>query len=220
MPALLKRRPWLLAAAGVLIGLSAYAVEGDAQQADARAADGSSAPFTSVERARLRAGELVTREVMRSEGRYHYVGGTSWQVVRAPLTEVWQTVLDTDVYPRLIPSLAQARVVEDGEVHRIVHMTHRYSIASAEYYARVTVDDEAHRVSFDLDRSRPHDLRDGRGFLALSEYRGDTIVTWGALADLGSGMIMQIFGPMLHEWILRVPRCVRDEVEPGRRSYC
>jgi len=213
-----------MGAACVLVALSAFTVDGDAQEGEARARNRASvdpdAAFTPVERARLRNGELVTREVMRSEGRYHYIGGTSWQVVRAPLEDVWTMVLDTDVYPRIIPSLAEARVVRDGEDQRIVHMTHRYSIATAEYFARVSIDQDAHRVNFDLDRSRPHDLHAGRGFISLSDYREDTIVTWGALADLGSGMIMQIFGPMLHDWILRVPRCLRDEIEPGRHNFC
>jgi len=129
-------------------------------------------------------------------------------------------VLDTSAYPRLIPSLQEASVVQESDAERVVHMQHRYSIASAEYYARVRIEEDLHRVRFDLDRSRPHDLRAGRGFLTLSPYRDGTIVTWGALADLGSGMIQNVFGSVLNDWMLRVPRCVRDAVEPGRHPSC
>jgi len=176
--------------------------------------------FSAEERDRLVAGELVRREVARREGPFSYVGGTSYQYVRAPLDEVWRTVLDTSAYPRLIPSLQEASVVQESEAERVVHMQHRYSIASAEYYARVRIEEDLHRVRFDLDRSRPHDLRAGRGFLTLSPYRDGTIVTWGALADLGSGMIQNVFGSVLNDWMLRVPRCVRDAVEPGRHPSC
>ena len=203
----MRRAGWLLSGLAVLAAASAVA-------------QAPSSDFSSVERARLQNGELIAREVMRSEGRYHYIGGTSWQLVRAPVEQVWETVLDTNNDPRLIPSVETARVVSETEEQRVVHLTHRYSIASASYYARVTVEEDEHRLRFDLDRSRPHDLRAGRGFLSLRSYRGDTIVTWGALADLGSGMVMQVFGPMLHDWMLRVPRCVRDEIEPGHYNVC
>ncbi len=178
--------------------------------------DEDAAPFTSQERQRLRAGELVARHAVRREGPYRYLGGTSWQRVRAPVEEVWEKVLDVDAYPRLIPSLASATVVSDRGDARVMRMEHRYSVASASYFANVQIDREHHALRFDLDRSRPHDLRAGRGFLTLSDYHGDTIVTWGALADMGGGMAMEVFGPMVREWVLMVPRCVRDAMEiPG-----
>lgn len=183
-------------------------------------AQSSGREFSDLERNQLRAGELVRREVTRREGRYSYVGGSSWQLVRAPLTEVWDLVTDPASYPRVIPSLAEAEVVVDGEDERVIRMEHRYSLVSAEYHARVRIDREQHRIRFDLDRSRPHDLHAGRGFLELTPYRGDTILAWGALADLGNGMMQQLFGPVLLEWMLRVPRCVRDEIEPGFQNHC
>lgn len=198
------------AAVGLVCALTALAAVGaGAQDDDAR-------PFTRSERHRLRAGELVARHTTRRDGPFHYIGGTSWQRVRAPISEVWETVLDVDSYPRLIPSLDNAEVLQDRGGTRLMRMEHRYSMARASYFARVEVDHERHTLRFELDRSRPHDLRAGRGFLSLSEYQGDTIVTWGALADMGGGMVMEVFGPMVRDWVLRVPRCVRDSIEiPG-----
>lgn len=198
------------AAVLVVCALAAFVAAG------AGAQDDDQRPFTRSERHRLQAGELVARHTTRREGPFHYIGGTSWQRVRAPISQVWETVLDVDQYPRLIPSLASARVLEDQGGSRLMRMEHRYSVAHASYFARVAVDHEHHTLRFELDRSRPHDLRAGRGFLSLSEYQGDTIVTWGALADMGGGMVMEVFGPMVRDWVLRVPRCVRDSIEiPG-----
>lgn len=172
--------------------------------------------FSEAERQQLRAGELVARHVTRNEAGYHYTGGTSWQRVSAPIDEVWQKVLDVRAYPRLIPALASVRMIEDRDQERILRMEHRYSFAAATYFARVHIDQEHRSLRFDLDRSRPHDLRAGRGYLSLSEYHGDTIVTWGVLADLGGGMAFEMFGPLVREWLLAVPRCVRDAMEiPG-----
>ncbi|HJL19391.1 MAG TPA: SRPBCC family protein [Sandaracinaceae bacterium LLY-WYZ-13_1] len=183
--------------------------------AGAAGAQGGGEAFTDTERQRLRAGELVVRDVTRREGPYRMLGGTSWQRVHAPVDQVWAAVNDTDAYGVLIPALERAELVRDDDDERLLRMHHRYSFASASYYARVAIDAERYRMRFDLDRSRPSDLRAGRGFIQLSPYRGDTIVSWGVLADPGGGMVVDVLGPLLHDWMLAVPRCVRDYVETG-----
>lgn len=176
--------------------------------------------FTADEQRRLLAGDLVTRNVSRTEGVNELYGGTSWMRVRAPIARVWETVSDPAAYPHLIPSLDRVRVVEEDGDDRVLYMHHSYAISETEYHARMHLDHAQHEMRFELDRSRPHEMRAGRGFIALSAYRGDTIVAWGMVADVGAGMLMQIFGPFLNEWLLLPPRCVRDLVEPGREPSC
>ncbi len=176
--------------------------------------------FTRDERARLIAGELVQRNVSRREGSSRLFGGVSWQRVHAPIETVWATVADPSAYVRLIPSLDEVRVVEDRGDTRVLYMHHSYAIASTAYHAVMRFDAERHEMRFELDRSRPHDVRAGRGFLSLSPYRGDTRVAWGMLADVGAGVVQEVFGPFLNQWLLLPPRCLRDEVEPGRVSTC
>ena len=189
--------------------------------AGAASAQESASAFSAAERRALIAGELVRRNVTRREGRDRLFGGTSWMRVRAPIDEVWRTVSRPTAFPRLVPSLDRVRVVEEEGDERIVWMHHSYAIAETEYYARMTLDPERREMRFELDRSRPHGgLRAGRGFLSLSEFRGGTIVAWGMLADVGAGMVQQVFGPFLNDWLLKPPRCVRDELEPGRVNEC
>lgn len=205
-----KRRRPSLALVALLLAASSLAASAFAQ-------DGG---FSAEERRRLLGGELVKRDVTRTEGRSQLFGGTSWQRVHAPIDRVWATVSDVSAYPRLIPSLERVRVVAEEGDTRVVHMEHVYSIASSSYYVRMQVDEAQHAIRFALDPSRPHDIQAGRGFVSLSSYRGDTIVAWGMLADVGGGALLQVFGPFLNEWLLLPPRCVRDEVEPGRTSSC
>ncbi|MCB9594629.1 MAG: SRPBCC family protein [Sandaracinaceae bacterium] len=179
-----------------------------------------SSEFSPAERRQLLAGELVRRDGGRTEGRSRLFGGTSWIRVRAPIDRVWRTLRDTRVYPRLIPSLERVRVVERTEDGAVLQMHHSMGIATADYYTRMSFDDAEHTVRFELDRSRPSELRSGRGFMTLTAYRGETIVAWGMLADVGAGMIQQLFGPFLNDWMLKPPRCLRDELEPGRVNEC
>ncbi|MBX3274625.1 MAG: SRPBCC family protein [Sandaracinaceae bacterium] len=179
-----------------------------------------SSAFSDAERRSLLAGELVRRDQARTEGRYQLFGGASWIRIRAPIDRVWATVRDPNIYPRLIPSLARVRVVERDGDEVVLLMHHEYAIAATDYHARMTFDEAEHTVRFELDRRRPSEVRAGRGFLSLSAYRGDTIVAWGMLADVGAGAIQQVFGPFLNDWLLKPPRCLRDEVEPGRVNEC
>lgn len=176
--------------------------------------------FTAGERARLLGGELVRRDLSRLEGRRMRYGGASWQRVEAPIEEVWQVATDPAALTRLIPSLESARVVQDRDGERLVEMRHNYGIAEARYHIVMRFDPGDHALQFHLDTSRPHDIRAGSGHMRLSRFRGGTIVEWGMLVDPGGGMVMELFGPMLSEWLLLPPRCMRDEVEPGRAPSC
>lgn len=187
----------------------------------AAAAQEESAPFTPTERAALLAGELVRRDLSRQEGQTRLYGGASWQRVRAPIDVVWRTATDPQALTRLIPSLDQARVIEEREGTRLLYMHHSYGgLLETDYYVRMELDAPRYTLRFALDPSRPHDIRAGRGFITLSAYRGDTIVAWGMLVDPGGGLLTRAFGPMLNEWLLLPPRCMRDEVEPGREPSC
>ncbi len=177
----------------------------------------TAAPFTPEERQRLIAGQLVRRPETRREGGNTYIGGTSWMRVRAPREQVWDAIVNAANYPRLIPGVDTARVVEERGDERIVYLRHSYSFVSAAYFARVRVDRRHWTIHFELDPTQPHDVRDGRGFITLDRYRGDeTIVTWGVMADVGSGILTGVFAPVIYDWILRVPWCVRGFVEGGR----
>lgn len=182
--------------------------------------DESRAPFTEAERRLLLAGRLVRRDFTRVEGDSVLYGGASWQRVRAPVERVWATASDPSALPRLIPSLDESRVVRPGQRSRTLYMHHSYGPAQASYHVRVELDEGARMMRFELDRSRPRDIRAGRGFLSLSSYQGDTIVEWGMLVDPGGGMVTQLFGSMLGEWLLLPPRCVRDELESRRERTC
>lgn len=201
----------LLCVAASLFAGAAFTEDGAAQESDES--------FSLVEQRRLRAGELVTRDASRQEGPFLMRGGTSWHRVHAPIDAVWETVNDLSAYPRLIPSLEEARLIEEQGDERLVYMHHAYSLATASYYARIRTEPERYRVRFDLDATRPHDLRAGRGFITLTPFHGDTIVAWGVLADVGHGIVTQVFGPVMREWMLAVPRCIKNEIELGH-SRC
>lgn len=178
------------------------------RRADAQAGSG----FTAHERASLVGGELVRRDLSRIEnGRMTY-GGASWQRIDLPIETVWARATEVDALAELIPSVDDARLVSSGARDRVVRIHHSYGIGETAYHVRMHLEPASHSLTFELDGSRPHDIRAGRGHLALSPYRGGTIVEWGMVVDPGAGLVMELFGPMLGEWLLLPPRCLRDDL--------
>ncbi|HJL17120.1 MAG TPA: SRPBCC family protein [Sandaracinaceae bacterium LLY-WYZ-13_1] len=202
----------LAAPVAVLLAIAGLSSRTTAQR-DGRA-------FTADERRRLAAGELVRRDITLDEDGHAMFGGTSFMRVRMPLERVWRVVRDPSIFPRLVPSLEHVEVVARRGDELVLRMHHRYALASTQYHVRMRVDGAARRISFHLDRSRPHDVRAGRGFLELRAWGDDTMVSWGMLADVGAGILQEVFGPFLNEWLLIPPRCLRDELEPGRENTC
>jgi carbon monoxide dehydrogenase subunit G len=174
------------------------------------------AEFTAQERTRLIAGELVRRPAQRREGTVSYIGGTSFMRVDAPPERIWEEIVDAGNYTELIPGVEEARWVEghgEGD-RRVIYLRHAYAFVTIGYHANVRLDHDAYTIRFDLDRTRPRDIQDGRGYITIAPYRRgrESIVTWGVLADVGGGIVTGVFAPVIYDWILRVPYCIRNHM--------
>jgi len=183
-------------------------------------AGAQSSGFSSDERDALARGELVRRNIGSDPATGRVFGGVSFLHIDLPIETVWAKAKDPDALTSLIPSLSSARVVEENAGSRVVAMHHSYGVGETDYYVRMQLDDARFEMRFEVDRSRPHDVTSGRGFLHLTRYRGGTFVTWGMRIEPGMGLVGELFGPMLDGWLLKPPLCLRDAVEPGRDPSC
>ena len=171
--------------------------------------------FTRAERQALRDGQLVRRPETRMESGERWVGGSSWQRVNAPIAQVWDAIRQPNNYRHLIPGVDRVRVVEEGTNQQIVYLRHTYAFVSASYYAQIRTDERRRAIRFELDRSRPHDVRGGRGLLTLRRHRNSqTTVIWSVMANPGNGILVGLLGSVLNDWLLRVPWCVRGFFQP------
>jgi hypothetical protein len=173
-----------------------------------------------LELARLGRGELVQRTATEQRGALRLMGGSSWQVIDAAPDVVWAALLDTPHYPRFLPQLADARVVEGGGDTRTVFMQHA-GVIGPSYYLSLKVDAARRNISFRLDDRRPHDIRAAWGFYAVRPYAGDrTLLAYGVKADIGDGVLSAVLRSTTHEWMMKVPWMVKRFVEgSGRYLY-
>jgi ribosome-associated toxin RatA of RatAB toxin-antitoxin module len=177
--------------------------------------------FTATERAALDAGRLVVRPRTDRRGSRILVGGTSWQVVSLPADAVWRAVVDVPRYVHLLPNCAEARVVATHGERRTVYVRHESGPLTAVYHLSAHFDATRRDLTFNVDPSRPRSIEAAWGFLTVRSFDDSrSLVSFGAMVDLGSGLFGGLMRESIHAVVLRVPAMLKRFVEgAGRRRY-
>ena len=205
--------------AASLIALSVSLVHAPADARDA------AAELSSEELSKLERGELVVRASSERRGKLRLIGGTAFQVVSAPPEVVWQALLDTPHYRRMLPELQSAQLVREtatgSTLTRLVTLTHGRGPAVASYTLAMQIDPKKRDIAFRMDESRPHDIRAAWGFYTVRPHgEGRSLLVFGVRADPGDGLFKTVLRPSVQEWALRVPWMVKRFVEgSGRYIY-
>lgn len=178
--------------------------------------------LTGSELQRLDRGRLVARRTSERRGGMLLIGGTSYQVVDLSPGEIWRALGDRPRYlKRMLPQTQRVREVRRNGNVRTLRLVHEYGIVSATYAVNFTYDDDAKTIIFRLARDEPRDLRAGWGFIKLRPWGDDgdeTLVSFGMMADIGTGLVSGALRPTLHEWMLKVPWTMKQYLEGSGRS--
>ncbi|MET0384961.1 MAG: SRPBCC family protein [Polyangiales bacterium] len=178
--------------------------------------------LSSEERASLAAGGLVSRPLVERRGSLELMGGTSYQVIDAPMRVVWNALLDTQYYHRMMPRVLEARLVSEESEKRTVYMRQGAGPFERAYYLTVQMSEALGEIKFSVDDRRPHDLRAAWGFYNVRPYAEGkkTLLAYGVMADLKIGALGAWLRDDVHEWLLKVPWTVKRFVEgSGRHIY-
>lgn len=173
--------------------------------------------FSEDEWRKLEAGELVARSQTQRRNGLELMGGSSWQVIDAAPEVVFSALLDTHRYPKMMPQVLEAKLVASQGAERTVFVRQgQKGIAEKRYYLRVNIDEQKRDITFSVDDKRPHDLRAAWGFYTVRPFKdGKTLLAYGIMADLGGGLLSNVFGDEIHEWMLKTPWMVKRFVESG-----
>ena len=92
------------------------------------------------------------------------------------------------------------------------------------YFLAVQVDSQKRDIEFRLDDSHENDLRSAYGFYNLRPFEsgdsGRTLLSYGVMADIGSGLLVSLARDTVHDWMLRTPWMVKRFIEgSGRHIY-
>ena len=79
---------------------------------------------------------------------------------------------------------------------------------------QTTLEADRSSIVFRFYHSQAHDIRAGWGFMRVRPYRGNrTLVSFGALVDIGDGVFVSIIRPAVRKDLLRIPFYFKRHVE-------
>jgi hypothetical protein len=175
----------------------------------------SEARLSSEERNTLLAEGLVERPLILQRSSSRYVGGVSYQLVRASPEEVLAALQSIESLPQALPRTKRARLIAAEGRHAQVELVQGTSMVDATYTVHLVRDPVRDELRFWLDRSRPHDIADVWGYFRVRRFdRQRTLVTVAVALDVGPGLVRMLFEERIQRMILATPRHIKDFVEP------
>ncbi len=160
-------------------------------------------------RERLERGELVADPIDQRRGSLRMLGGMSMKVLDSPPAAVWRALEDAPDLGAMLPGDTTVHVTfRQGHVRGAL-VRHAHGPIEATYHVRMTFDGRERSIFFRLDTDYRSRLRAGWGFVQVSEWPGGrTLVRFGALVDVGSGLVTGLMRPALQRAMLDVPRTI------------
>jgi hypothetical protein len=172
----------------------------------------------------LRGGGRVEQFVELERQGQRYVGGVSYSLVMAEPRQVFEVLNQVATLSQVLPRTRSARILDrTGNTVR-VELEQGNSMVSTTFTVFFQLEPPEGKfdpqvVRFWLDPSQPHSIDDVWGFFRATRY-DDTrsLVSVGALVNLGPGVIRMLFEERIQRSILRMPNRIRDTVERNYRA--
>ena len=177
--------------------------------------------LTDEDKRLLVSGELVVKQKNEQQGSLKLIGGQSWQIVDVPVDIAWQAVADLSRYKRFIPLATESVVKHQAGNEADLAMRQQWGPIDVRYVFQTTLDPDGHSMVFRVDHSQDHDIRAGWGFMRVRPFKGNrTLVSFGALVDIGDGIFVSIIRPAVRKNLLRIPFYFKRHLEgDGRMLY-
>lgn len=172
--------------------------------------------LTTEDKKLLMAGELVMKQKNEQRGSYKLIGGQSWQIVDVPVEVAWKAIMDLPRYKNFIPLATESEVQHQAGDEADLAMRQQWGPIDVRYVFQTTLEPDRHSVVFRVDHSQDHDIRAGWGFLRVRSFKGNrTLVSFGALVDIGDGVFVSIIRPAVRRDLLRIPFYFKRHLESG-----
>jgi hypothetical protein len=146
--------------------------------------------FSPEQRAKLLAGEPIYEYVINDGDSGSPSGfGKASVLIQAPADRCFQTFCDFDRHPLFFPHITLSRtVVGQGTNDLILYREMSFPLKTVKFYIHYKVDPAAGRVDFELDKSRPADIRDSGGFFHFIPVDANTTLFDYGLTKAEPGM--------------------------------
>ncbi|MBW1756644.1 MAG: hypothetical protein JRJ80_10795 [Deltaproteobacteria bacterium] len=132
-----------------------------------------------------------------------------------------KAVADLSRYKRFIPLATDSFVQHQAGNEAELAMRQQWGPIDVRYVFQTTLDPDGHSMVFRVDHSQAHDIRAGWGFIKVRPFKGNrSLVSFGALVDIGDGVFVSIIRPAVRKDLLRIPFYFKRHLEgDGRMLY-
>lgn len=170
--------------------------------------------LTTEDKKSLAAGELVTKHKNEQRGAYKLIGGQSWQIVDVPADVAWEALANLTGYKNFIPLVTESDIAHQSGGEADLAIRQEWGPIDVSYVLQTTLEPERRSMVFRVDHSKAHDIRAGWGFMRIRPYKGNqSLVSFGALVDIGDGVFVSIIRPAVRKDLLRIPFYFKRHVE-------
>ncbi|MGB9340177.1 MAG: hypothetical protein WCB63_13100 [Polyangiales bacterium] len=170
--------------------------------------------LTSEDKRLLAAGELVIKHKSEQRGAYKLIGGQSWQIMDVPVDVAWEALKNLTGYKNFIPLVTESDIKHQAGEDADLAIRQEWGPIDVRYVLQTTLEDDRRSMVFRVDHSQAHDIRAGWGFMRVRPYKdSQTLVSFGALVDIGDGVFVSIIRPAVRKDLLRIPFYFKRHVE-------
>lgn len=171
-------------------------------------------------------GETIVREqtlTSDDDEDHRWIGGVAYTVVDATPGEIFSLMGDEAAFAQILPRVKSARRIDGNGDDQHVAITQGTSVVTASYVLHVRKYATESTIRFWLDPSHPHAIDDAWGFvratpIATAGGETKTLVTYGALIDIGPGIVRAFYEERLRAAMLSVPQLLRAYVQKTIRE--
>ncbi len=164
---------------------------------------------------RLDRGETVTYAQTLDNDVHRYVGGVAYTTVEASASELASLFEDVGAYKQVLPRTQSARLVGVNGSDLFIELRQGNAVVHTSYTLRVRREPDGRTVRFWLDPSKPHGIADAWGFFRIQPLPSAqpgvprVLLTYGAMVDVGPGLVRELFEERVRAAMLTVPTNVR-----------
>ena len=179
------------------------------------AAPGSvSADLSDKEVRKLNAGKLILHRKSERRGDFKLTGGRSWQTINRSPTQTWRALTRLSQHHKIVPGATRSSRVSSSKNVKRIEFIHEKGPLEISYQVDLGFDDEARVMKIWLIPDVSPNVRGGWGFAKIRPwYGGRTLLSFGAMVDIGDGFLTGFIRPAVQHWLLRVPEDIRRYVE-------
>jgi hypothetical protein len=178
---------------------------------------GAGVNLTNEEIKKLSQGRLVIRP-MKGSRKNSVIAGSSFALINARPYIVSRAFEDLSAWPSIFYNTDSARLVAIRGNKKTVKMTLGNKYITVNFFLNLVAYNDSMEFAYSIDKSRPGDIEDTRGWLRLiPQPGGRTLVVFSTYAKVPFGMLIALMGDKVLYWIetrlLSVPKGLKKWVE-------